>query len=103
MSAFLEAVAGDLPGLLNELGQDVDYTPSGQPTRPLRVIIGRRTVPVEFENLQSDGEAVWIRTIAAYVPDLAQGDQVQLPDGLYTVDGLDYDRAGTVLATLIRA
>ena len=103
MSLFLQGLAHDLPGLLNEFGQLTAYTPKGGLTRELTVIKGEKSEPAEFENVTADGNAVWIRVIAAQVPELAQGDAITMDARNYTVDAIEPDRAGTVRATLINA
>lgn len=103
MTGFLDGVAHDLPLLFTELGQTVRYTPSGGDARTIRVIEGRGSAPVDFPQLQADGVRRWARIVTADVPELAQGDELELSDGTYSVDGIEPDRAGTTLATLIDA
>ena len=101
MTEFLDSVAADLPELLTELGQSVTYTPAGGDARKVSAIVGRRTLPVDFGDRQSFALQVWARFIAVDVPDLAQGDAVRAGEVDYTVNSLEFDRAGTVMATLI--
>lgn len=103
MSDFLDSVAHDLPGLQMELGEFVVYTPAGGTARSVKVIPGRGAAPSQFPELQADGSRRWLRAIAAELPELAQGDAVSIGDDDYIVDGIEYDRAGTVMATLVDA
>ena len=80
----------------------MDYTPAGGTTRDLLVIVGEKTVPVDVGERTADGLQTWIRAIASEVPALAQGDAVVIGSAAYTIDGLEYDRGGTVLCTLLR-
>ena len=103
MSQFLDGLAHDLPGLLNEFGRIVSYTP-GSPVGPARdvlVIVGQRTETTELGELSHDGLQVWIRAVAADVPELRQGDAVAIDAANYRIDGIEFDRGGTVMATLI--
>ena len=103
MSQFTDGVAHDLPGLLTEFGRIVTYTPS-VPTGPPRgvlVIVGQRTESIELGELSHDGLQVWIRAVAADVPELRQGDAVAIDAANYRIDGIEFDRGGTVMATLI--
>lgn len=102
MSAFLASVAHDLPGLFADLGRVVTYAPAAGVAHDLLAIVGERTEPVELGQLTTDGPQVWIRVIATQVPDIAQGDGVTIGDAIYRIDGLEFDRGGTVMATLIR-
>jgi len=103
LSLFLAALAHDLPGLLHEFGRTVTYTPAGGTARELLVIVGEKTVPADVGEIASDGLEIWIRALAAGVPELAQGDAVTIGTAEYTVDGIEYDRGGTVLCTLVQS
>jgi len=100
-SRLRDSIAADLPGFLFEVGEIVVYTPAGGTARDVTAITGTRAAPSDFPTLRADGLAVWVRFIASDVPELAQGDAVSFADNDYTVDGIEPDRAGTVMVTLI--
>lgn len=104
MSQFLDGVAHDLPELFRDVGRIIVYTPAGTGiARDVTAIFGRKSVEADFGDVALDGVQIWVRSVAADLADLAQGDLITV-DGIgYTVDGIEFDRAGTVLATLIRA
>ena len=103
MSQFLDGLAHDLPGLLTEFGRIVSYTPTVPvgPARDVLVIVGQRTEPIELGEHSHDGLQVWIRAVAVDVPELRQGDAVAIDAATYKVDALEFDRGGTVMATLV--
>lgn len=101
MSQLLEGVAHDLPGLFVEAGEIVVYAPEGGTARAVKAITGRSAAPVDFPNLRADGVRVWARFIATDVPELRQGDGLSFGGNDYTVDGIEPDRAGSVMVTLI--
>jgi len=101
LSLFLDSLAHDLPGLLHEFGRTVTYTAGAGTPREIVVIVGEKSQPAEFEDITSDGLEVWIRALVADVPALAQGDGVTIGSAEYKVDGIEYDRGGTVMCTLV--